>query len=436
MTEWSLAFCGDWAPKDEIGIALESDPASFYGELLPILRGADLAVVNLEGVLADGELKPITKDGICLRFPARLVSGLTVVPFRLACLANNHSLDFGIEGLARTKLLLDERGIGYTGARSSSSESDMPASFLFGETRLAILNVAEGEEARSLNGGPGVAPMDVLRVCEKIASLRSQAEVIVVVAHAGRENLPIPAPYVREAYRAFADSGAHLVIGHHPHVHQGIESYRNSTIAYSLGNFVLWTGTALPYHCLGYVAFAKFCDAQLISFEPVPYRIRPDGLTLLVGEERQTFMDNLNMLSDLLGDDARMQLLWCAYADRWFSLQGLQDLTDSVSVLGGNARLMRSWLRKRLKSHEDDDLKDKIARRLLWHVHNRLGRRTEAPIQSGKAAVRSAAAVMRNRLDTRAHRDLLLTALGRIIDGTYGIASGWALDLLRTWQVP
>jgi poly-gamma-glutamate capsule biosynthesis protein CapA/YwtB (metallophosphatase superfamily) len=73
---------------------------------------------------------------------------------------------------------------------------------------------------------------------EAIRAAREQADLIVVVAHWGKEKTDYPVDHQKELARAYIEAGADLVVGGHPHVLQGFESYRGKWIAYSLGNFI------------------------------------------------------------------------------------------------------------------------------------------------------------------------------------------------------
>ena len=204
--EWSVAICGDWVPLYEQQRAISENPARFYHDLLPILQDTNLRLVNVECVLTDDDLPPLLKDGINIRLPACMIVGLSAVPFDLACLANNHILDYGAAGLQQTLGLLERYHIQTVGAGLCAATAERASIWQFGSTRLAVVNVAEAEEARSVDGGPGVAALDLARLRTQLSSLRAQVDVVIVVAHAGREFLSVPAPHIRHLYRALADA--------------------------------------------------------------------------------------------------------------------------------------------------------------------------------------------------------------------------------------
>lgn len=446
--EWTLAICGDWAPWQDTAKALLADPAAYYGDVLPVLQKADLAIVNLEGVLGDDHSSPIVKDGMHIGLAAPLTAGLKAVPFHLACLANNHTLDYGPARLGAMQGILAREGIRSLGAGATPEAASAPAFWRFGETRLAVLNVAEGEEARAVNGGPGVAPLDLPALRQQIAALKAQGNVVVLIVHAGREHLPVPAPYIREQYRSLAEAGASLVIGHHPHVPQGIETYRGTPIAYSLGNFALWVPNTWRYHHIGYLVEARFRGRELVAFTPRPYRIEPQQMRLLAGEEGARFQAELDELSALIPDDERLNALWDAYADRWLVDTGLDEMGDSLAELGRGKALLRAVLKASLPRYAGNSLGQRLMRRLLGWGLNSLSKtspsrnntayaQTMNPQGAGPSptteASRHAAAVLRNRFDTPAHRELYLHALRRVMDRSAGSAPGWAYQQISQW---
>ena len=106
----TILLAGDWAPIGKYERLVLEDPEAVYGDLLETLRAADLRVVNLETPLCDtGD--PLLKDGPNLRGDPRAVESLACVPFDVACLANNHILDFPPDSMDDTIAALEELGI-------------------------------------------------------------------------------------------------------------------------------------------------------------------------------------------------------------------------------------------------------------------------------------------------------------------------------------
>ena len=96
----TILVAGDWAPIRAFDPVVRANPEAVYGDLLPLLREADLRIVNCECALTS-VATPVWKSGAVFKGAPEHVKGLTAVPFEVACLANNHVLDYGVAGLRR-----------------------------------------------------------------------------------------------------------------------------------------------------------------------------------------------------------------------------------------------------------------------------------------------------------------------------------------------
>jgi len=221
-------------------IASVSDPLS---GITPWLRSADLALGNLECIIAEGGT---ARPGpYRLRAPSSAATVLGDAGFDLLGLANNHALDYGPEGLAETVARLHEAGIATMGAGPGAAGAAQPVMRDVGGLRLAFLafNTVADPDDRPEAGGWTRAIWDEAEAVNAIAAARAAADgqvplAIIVSIHWGYEYELRPDPAQRDAARAMLDAGADLVIGHHPHVVQGTEVRAGGFVAYSLGNLV------------------------------------------------------------------------------------------------------------------------------------------------------------------------------------------------------
>lgn len=427
---WSMVVCGDWAPTEGHISSIRQSAVGLYGDLLPILQQADLSVVNLETVLVE-DGKPIVKDGNSLKAPPDMVNGLKAVPFDVVCLANNHIMDYGETGLRATLNTLQANQLSVIGAGLNLSDAEKPFKTQVKGVRVTILNAAEGEEGVS-TGAAGVAPLNIARLSKQIADLRTESDVIVVIAHGGREHIPFPPPYIQEAYRALIDAGADVVAAHHPHAAQGVERYKQGFIAYSLGNFAFLYGRSASYlwSKLGYMLQIHFAGSKLHSVNILPYQILEDRLMLLQDTDKAKFLGELKQFSDLLGDSGQMKALWDAYADLWLAYRfkeetntwvaSLLPAEDLIRAARGNMNSLGGW-------------RGKFARRSLGLFESWL-RRANASKQTLTEREQHGAAILRNRFDTLAHSELHLTALGRVMSKTVGTADTKLVKLLQSWS--
>jgi poly-gamma-glutamate capsule biosynthesis protein CapA/YwtB (metallophosphatase superfamily) len=308
----SIVVAGDWAPIRALEPVMRGHPQAVYGDLLPVLRGSDLRVVNCECALT-GARKSVWKSGAVFKgLPAHVV-GLTSVPFDAVCLANNHVFDYGLRGFHETLGVLRRSGVRTVGAGLTLEEALAPLSLTIKGTRVTVLNFSEGEDLTASRGGPGVCGWEIDRLAGLIRKAKKRGDFVIAVGHAGLEYVPFPPPYVAAAFRALSEAGADCVVGHHPHVPQGLEVRDGRLIAYSLGNFVFWQETDLHYRKTGFCLRLQVRGGRLASYELFPYAITDRGLRRLGGREESAFRKTLELVSAPFASASGVADAWQAY---------------------------------------------------------------------------------------------------------------------------
>jgi len=311
-SEISIVIASDWAPIRALETVVRSTPDAVYGDMLPVLRGADLRIVNCECALTAAR-KPVWKSGAVFKGLPAHVAGLTCVPFEVACLANNHVFDYGLRGFRETLDVLRRNGIRTVGAGLGFEEALTPQTVLVKRTRVTILNFSEGEDLTASRGGPGVCGWEIDRLAALVRKAKKRGDFVIAVGHAGLEYIPFPPPYVVEAFRALAEAGADCVIGHHPHVPQGLEVRDGRLIAYSLGNFVFFQPSELYYRRTGFCLMIHVRGNRLSSYELLPYRITGQGLRKLDSREGSKFLNEIGRISEPLRSASGIAEAWQAY---------------------------------------------------------------------------------------------------------------------------
>lgn len=232
-----LAAVGDFLLTDGQGGAALG-PERLDG-VRPFLDACDLVLGNLECTLPGDEgAVPTEPRVIATPESIRAALGRT---FHVVTLANNHAFDCFASGFRRVKAVLDDLGVAHFGAGETLAEAEAPAVLDVRGTRVAFLGAVDersGPTPFATADGAGVAPFDVARLAERIAAARADADHVVVSVHWGEERFLIPSPAQVDAARRLVEAGASLVVGHHPHVVQGLETCDGRPIAYSLGNFI------------------------------------------------------------------------------------------------------------------------------------------------------------------------------------------------------
>ena|GEM_PF-337521 len=257
-----VLFVGDTVPNRSFDI----------GRSLRKLCGEhDLRVFNLEGAFSNLR-EPLLKAGPHLLLEAGFLAPLAEC-FNVATLANNHVMDFGAEGLETTIQKCRGSGIATVGAGANVAEAFLPLDA--GGCR--IISVAEHEFGAARSDKAGIAVVDrPLELHSVIREGRDEDKFVIVVAHGGTERIPIPPPYLRERYKLWVEFGADLVIGNHPHVVQGYETYLGRPIFYCLGNFLFLSDS--ERHPQGSWSIAVSVDIPGRNVSVLPVSVSPNGL--------------------------------------------------------------------------------------------------------------------------------------------------------------
>ncbi|MCU0252106.1 MAG: CapA family protein [Vicinamibacterales bacterium] len=343
----TVLVASDWAPIRAFEPIARDAPASIYGDLLPVLRRADLRIVNCECALASATAA-VWKSGAVFKGEPAHVAGLTAVPFDIACLANNHVLDYGVAGLRETLRVLARAGIHSVGAGLTEAQALAPLSVLVNGQPIHIVNLSEGEDLTASTGGPGVFGWDIALAAAQTRALKKIGGVVIVIAHGGLEYVPFPPPYVVAAFRALIEAGADCVIGHHPHVPQGIEWWLGRPIVYSLGNFVFYQSTTLHHRKTGFCVSLQCEGGRVTGIELHPYRITDTGLRRLDAKQARAFGTDLTRLSRPFATAAGPARAWNAWLQYYGEAGFRAEVTGILDRMTADPRKGAAMFRNRI----------------------------------------------------------------------------------------
>ncbi|MCQ2379776.1 MAG: CapA family protein [Victivallaceae bacterium] len=379
----TIAFAADWAPIRNFASPMTAAPEGFYHDLLSVLRQCDYRIVNLESPLSNAPT--IIKSGAAFSGVPDAAQALKQVPFDAALLANNHTFDCGDEGFRDTIDALRKNGIAHAGAGEDIEEARRELVIEKNGLRVAVFTLSEGEDEKSAGTGrPGVRPWEVDELSREIRSRKKEFDFVIVSAHCGLEYQPYPSFYVWKAFRKLARSGADLIVGHHPHVPQGMTCFGRKPVFFSLGNFGFYQPTDLLYRKIGFMLRIEVTEKRKPKIEKVPYRIAEDGLHLLGGKELKSFESNFEELSKPLKDESSARSAWHAV------------------LAYGNVAGFRKELELILKNFDDNPAKG--------------------------------AAMLRNRLLCPQHNTQWRDGLERIIDGTISNAPAEYVEMVERYH--
>ncbi|MDT8316575.1 MAG: CapA family protein [bacterium] len=269
-----------------------------------ILKGGDIVIGNLETPLAS-EGRRFEDKKYTFKAPLETASALKDAGFTHMSLANNHMMDYGSEGLAYTLSTLDGAGLNYAGAGENIIGARKISMSEVKGKKIAFLSYSKTypTEFYASKNGPGTAPGYRKFIASDLKKAAAEADIVIVAFHWGGEKLEHPRDYQKELARLSIDSGADIVIGHHPHVLQGIEHYKDGVIFYSLGNFAF--GSYSPSSRESIMARVVLEDGGISSVEAIPINVNNFEVhfqpQLFKGEKGGEVITRLSALSGPLG---------------------------------------------------------------------------------------------------------------------------------------
>ena len=325
--KFRIAVAGDICPA-RAGDAeiLGGGTRDILASLQSTLDRADLRIAQWEVVLTN-EDTPILKCGPNLKTDPGCVKFLTEGGFEVALLANNHTGDYGENGVLSTLDVLKKAKIRTVGAGKDAESARKVLRMTRDGFKISIFNFCEYEFGCAWGDHAGANAMDLLPDLQQVRDEKCKADIILVIMHGGNETNPIPSPRVKQLCRAFAEAGAGAVMNIHTHCPQGIEVFKGVPIVYCPGNFYF------PYPSQkfdpanfwwsGYLPTFEFDRSGACSVEVTPYLLEPEPwrLTALSGEQRKWYLDYLQKIStEMLDNGDHWFDVWCAYR-HWLPLE-------------------------------------------------------------------------------------------------------------------
>lgn len=300
----TVAGAGDVNLGDGVTPYLTSNGVNYpWKDARDVFGVADIAFVNLECCIASVGT-PVSGKEFCFRGPADSAAGLRWAGVDVVSLANNHTKDYGAEALRETLTHLDENAIAWCGAGENATGAYSPAVVVTHGMKVALVAftsvVPSGWPATSSGAGCATT-WDHERVAGVIADAGEAGDYVVASFHWGIELQTSPNSQQRELAHLAVDSGADLVLGHHPHVVQGFELYKNRLIAYSLGNFVFSPPRAISAKTL--TVTAMLGPGGLIKARVVPMTIRFCRPLTMSGGAAGSWLETVREYSSDLGTD-------------------------------------------------------------------------------------------------------------------------------------
>jgi len=258
----SFAIAGDVIPHEAVRAAAAAEGTDVQGwtalfsDVADVFHATDFGFVNMETPVAPNHSKgskPFMFDAPLALPQALKASGIKIVSF-----ANNHVMDQGWAGFAETREHLRETGLLFAGTADTAAQTFQPIFTEANGIKVGWLGMTrwlngnrnpDAADQPHVNFFPypgesgGASGTDEAQVLAAVAAARSQCDLLIVSIHWGIEYATAPRPEDVDLAHKMLDAGASVVVGHHPHVLQPVETYRtadgrNTVVFYSLGNFL------------------------------------------------------------------------------------------------------------------------------------------------------------------------------------------------------
>jgi poly-gamma-glutamate synthesis protein (capsule biosynthesis protein) len=265
----TVLFAGDMMFDRTIRTTIEQKGGDFIFSCIDsTLAGQDLVVANLEGPITATSSRSVgsaigSEENFVFTFPLSTAALLASHRIGVVNLGNNHVTNFGEDGVRSTIRALTDAGVGYFGDPLSQAVAAREVRGV----HLAFINYNEFEPSSTAS-----------TTVAQIGEARARGDVAIVYAHWGIEYATTSAPYMHVLAHEFADAGAALVVGSHPHVVQEHEAYHGAYIYYSLGNFIFdqyWSDAVRH----GLVLQVTFTPQGLQSIKEIPVELEHDRRT-------------------------------------------------------------------------------------------------------------------------------------------------------------
>lgn len=301
--ELVLSFAGDiMFDKSVAGFIKSKGEDYVFQGYEKYLKSSDIVFGNLETALSNNGQPVIDKEHT-FRSSPKLAPFMKKYNFTAMSIANNHALDYGRAAFVESMKVLKENGISYGGGGHNKKEASdgviiekkgLKIGFIAFSSVIPSVDWYAGDKRPGIIGAYKVHEAAILKA---VNNLDSKCDVLVVSIHWGKEGTTTVRERESELAYKLVDAGADVIMGHHPHVVQSFELYKDKLILYSLGNFIFTTSYS-EISNKTILATARFDQSgKLKSVEAVPGIVkwgRPFPMDEVQG---RAYLDYLNKMS-------------------------------------------------------------------------------------------------------------------------------------------
>ncbi len=298
----TISLAGDVLLGSWIGKHMETHGVDYPWESVSkVFLDSDLSLVNLEcsvGTVGEAQDKEFT-----YRANPKALQGLVNAGIKGVSIGNNHTLDFGRECFVQTLDNLEKHNIKYTGGGRDINAAFEPAIWEINGIKIGFLGFsrvtphvdwyATEKRAGTVNGYDGNSKNMIKAVQQ--AKEKENVDFLIVSFHWGIQLADYPRDNDVAIAKELIDNGADCIMGHHPHVLQGIEFYKDRPIVYSLGNFIFGSKNERTSQTM--IFNMEINKDGIINTSIIPGMIKSGKPVISEGEDKEKIINLINKLS-------------------------------------------------------------------------------------------------------------------------------------------
>lgn len=313
MEKIILGACGDISFKSRLENNVRQKGIKFaFENVKDSLKKADILFGNSESVMIPDSF-PRKEGLIC----SDIVAGcLKDAGFHILNIANNHLLDCGSFGLLHTHKTINNLGIKVLGAGKDEQEAGSLQVIEAKGLKFGFLGYQEPNNCTYEGGGGRMSYFRLPQAIEDVKKYKQQVDILVVSFHGDMEFNPSPSLLKVDFCRKLAESGADIILCHHPHVPQGVERWGDSLIAYSLGNLAFemegYMMNGYPDTGRSHLLFIEIEDGKVSNWYREYFRIsKEDGRPYKIDDDMYKEEENYYLYLDkILEDPEELRKMW------------------------------------------------------------------------------------------------------------------------------
>jgi poly-gamma-glutamate synthesis protein (capsule biosynthesis protein) len=268
-----------------------------FDKIRHFLNSADFLYGNLETMItSERRYEGFAAPGLYYTDPPVSIC-LANANFKAVSLAHNHLYDFGSEAVGLTIRLLEREGIKYHGVGQDYNLARIPLEFEINGLKFGMVNYCNASTAIDLKHRYVACPIKSEIIKQDVTALATKVDFVIVTLHDG--TCSYPSPKQREWSKLAIDCGAKLVIGHHSHLINGIEEYKDGLIAYGLGDFLAWFDDKKSRN--SFILDCIFNSDGTMEYQAVPVWLNEDfQIELAEGAKKDEINSELKILNEKL----------------------------------------------------------------------------------------------------------------------------------------